>query len=83
MTDPLEDYARARRRAESLRREADRAEGALDQLRAELQENFGLESLAQVPVEIEACRTAEAHWQAKFEGLLAELLEKYPQLVEK
>ena len=45
MTDLLDRYQKMKRKADELRREADRAEGALEQLMEKLKEDFDCDTL--------------------------------------
>lgn len=76
----LREYTRLKERADSLQREADRAEGAFEQVKTRLADDHGCKSVKAAEKMLAALQKEEDSLAAEYETALASLITDYPQL---
>lgn len=78
----LERYQKMKQRAADLRREADRAEGALEQVMKKLEDDFGCNSLEEAKRLQKKLTVEVEEADEKFGVLLKEFEDKWGHLLE-
>lgn len=79
----LKQYERLRRKADDLKREVDKAEGALEQLIGRLESEFDCKTLAQAQKMLKKLSADEAKASKKYESDLAEFEEEWGKVLER
>lgn len=77
--DPLETLTRLRKRVDEHRREADKAEGALERVLAQLKEEFGCSTVEEGERLLARLQRHERKARARFEGALEEFEREFPE----
>jgi len=83
MTIDLERYQSLKSNVERLRRESDRAEGALEQLMARLKEEYGCKTLSDAKELAGKLENEAAEATRKFNKELEEFEEEWSEVLEK
>jgi multidrug resistance efflux pump len=78
----LERYQKMKQRAADLRREADRAEGALEQVMKKLKDDFGCKTLKEAEQLQEKLTVEVEEADEKFGALLKDFEDKWGHLLE-
>jgi len=77
----LREYTKLKDRADSLQREADREEGALEQVRKSLSA-LGCEAVKDAEKQLVRLQKEEDKLSSEYESAFAQLLSDFPQLGE-
>lgn len=79
MSDTLEDYRRLKKDIESAKAEHQRAQGALDQLKAQLKREFDCDTIKEAKVKLAELETASEDAKKKFEKAMKDYERKWKE----
>ncbi len=82
MSIDLKQYEKLRRKADDLKREVDKAEGALEQLMGGLDNEFGCKTLSQAQKMLKKLSSDEAKASEKYESDLAEFEKEWGEVLK-
>ena len=82
MTISVEEYQKLKKRVETVRREHDKAQGALEQTMKRLKEEFDCDSLKEARQLHKRLKREAAEAAEKFDGALAEFQEKWEGVLD-
>lgn len=82
MSDPLEEFQRLKSRIAEKQREADKAQGALDEIMKQLKEDFGCDSLEEAREMLNRLEAKEQALAAKFIKRLRAYKKKFGKVLE-
>ena len=82
MSVDLDEYKRLKSKVDALRRDRDRAQGALDQLMAELEDRHGCGSVEEAQDALREKRRKAGELRKRFDRAMAKFREKWKEVYD-